>query len=86
MCSHLVAGVRAGTVSATNPTPPPADISLSLRKFRDGDTVRVKGGPLRGHVGVVMWFFYHKYTVRLQDGSECSLQSLYFERTSLRCV
>ena len=82
VCSHRVmAGVRAGTVSAPNPPLPPA-----RRKFRDGDTVLVTGGRLRGHVGVVVSFADRKYTVRLQDGSDCLLRVDYFKRTSLRCV
>ena len=81
VCSHrVVAGVRAGTVSAPNPS------TRSERKFRDGDSARVTRGRLRGHVGVVQSYADRKYTVRLQDGIECSLHTHYFERTSLRCV
>ena len=70
--SRVVAG--GGTVRRARP---------DQRKFRDGDSVRVKLGPHRGHVGVVQSIAGGKYTVRLQDGSECVFGSFSLTRTSL---
>ena len=81
--SHTVLATQRARASRK---PTARSRSNARRLFKDGDTVRVTQGRPRGHVGVVQSYAGGKYTVRLQDGSECSYDNHYFERTSLRCV